>query len=125
MAVESPTPELPQDPAPPSTTTHQLTEAEVQALQEFRNRGSSPTKKLKPSPQEEDSDSNWSQFLEALQAKDIELMDLDPALLHTFRTNPQARDDFIALNLLQDNAQHFDPEKGAHQHCPAQQEETF
>jgi len=64
-------------------------------------RESSPAKK--PRTDEE--------FLTALSAKDVELSDLGFGLQQELRSSPQARADFLALNLTSPEALHFDPDK--------------
>ena len=55
----------------------------------------------------------WDSFLEALAAKDLELMDLDPQLQEKLRTDAQARADFLNLSLATPNVNYFNPETGA------------
>jgi hypothetical protein len=54
----------------------------------------------------------WKKILDALQAKDIEIMDLDPSLVNTLRESRQAGNDFLSINILNDKARHFNPESG-------------
>jgi len=48
----------------------------------------------------------WDEFLSALAATDVELSDLDFGLQHELRASPQARADFLALNITTPDALH-------------------
>ena len=57
-------------------------------------------------------DQGWGEFLSALAAKDVELSDLDFGLQQELRASPQAREDFLALDITTPDAHHYDPDKG-------------
>ena len=57
------------------------------------------------------TDQGWEEFLTALSAKDVELSDLDFGPQQELRSSPQARADFLALNLTSPEALHFGPDK--------------
>ena len=88
------------------TTTDTLTPEELELIRQHRatTGESSPAKKHR-------TDQGWAEFLTALSAKDVELSDLDFGLQQERRSSPQARADFLALNLTSPEAPHFDPEK--------------
>lgn len=76
----------------------------IQELRQKQARGSSPKKhKSRQSEQE-------AQFLEALAATEIELMDLDPQLKQILKDPAEAQKDFLSINLFSDDAQHFNPD---------------
>ena len=85
------------------TTIETLSPEELELIRHHRatTRESSPAKK--PRTDEE--------FLTALSAKDVGLSDLDFGLQEELRSSPQARADFLALNLTSPEALHFDPDK--------------
>ena len=95
----------------PATGDLQLTPAEINLIKAHRaNREDSPTNK--PKQEERPTSEEWKQFLEALSAKNFELGYLDPQLCNLLKTSKEARDDFLALNLLSDDTQHFDQQTG-------------
>ena len=96
---------------PPATGDLQLTPEEINLIKARRaQREDSPTKK--PKQEEKPTSEEWKTFLEALSAKNFELGDLDPQLCNLLKTSKEARDDFLALNLLSDDTQHFDEQTG-------------
>ena len=88
------------------TTTETFAPEELELIRQHRatTRESSPAKKPR-------TDQGWEEFLTALSAKDVELSDLDFGLQPELRSTPQARADFLALNLTSPEAFHFDPDK--------------
>ena len=65
----------------------------------------SPTKKARTVP-------GWEEFLDALSAKYVVLSDPGFGLQQELRSSPQARSDFLALNLTTPDTLHYDPEHG-------------
>ena len=97
--------------AAPAASTLQLTPEETNIIKARRAaREDSPTKKCKQ--EQAPTADEWRQFLDALAAKNFELGDLDPQLCNLLTTSEEARDDFLALNLLFDDTQHFDQQTG-------------
>ena len=88
------------------TTAETLTPEELELIRQHRatTRESSPAKKPR-------TDQGWEEFLTALSAIGVELSDLDFGLQQELRSSPQARADFLALNLTSPEALHFDPDK--------------
>lgn len=78
-------------------------------LTSWRHRAStrevSPTKKARTVP-------GWEEFLDALSAKYVVLSDPGFGLQQELRSSPQARSDFLALNLTTPDTLHYDPEHG-------------
>ena len=89
----------------------QLTPEEISIVKARRAaRDDSPTEKCKQ--EQAPTSEEWKQVLEALSAKNFELGDLDPQLCNPLKISKKARDDFLALNLLSDDTQHFDQQTG-------------
>ena len=102
---------LPLTTASTHSTTETVTAEELELLRQFRassSRTTSPPKKAK-------TEKGWSDFLQTLSAKNIELSDLYYSLQQELQASEQARIDFLALNLTTPDTLHFDPEQGSYQ----------
>ena len=123
--MATPGEETPASPAEaPATGDLQLTPEEINLIKARRaTREGSPTKKSKQ--EERPTTEEWKQFLEALSAKNFELGDLDPQLCNLLKTSKEARDDFLALNLLSDDTQHFDQQTGTLQKLSLSKKRPF
>ena len=92
----------------------------------FKNWNSRQTQNRERHPQTTKA-GRWSSadFVESLATRGIEWMDLDPALRHLLKTDPEARKDFQQVQLTPDQARAYDPsKKGICHHWP-QQETIF
>lgn len=93
-----------------SSPPMELNEEERRLIKELRRkREKSLSKKLKADAELEDPQ-EWKNFLDALSAKKIEFMDLDPQHRDSIKYPSQAKADFLSVSVLTDNAQHFNPE---------------
>ena len=104
---------------PPTTET--VTAEELELLRQFRassSRTTSPPKKAK-------TEQGWSDLLQALSAKNIELSDLDYSLQQELQASEQARIDFLALNLTTPGTLHYDPEQGSYQKLDLTKKKPF
>ena len=92
-----------------------ITKEEYDRLKQQAEISSKASTAIGPSPpkKSKSEDADWTQFLESLAERDIELMELDPQLRQTLKENPQAWKDFQQLHLKDPNVQHFNPETGA------------
>ena len=107
-----------QEPPAPATatsstpsTTDALTAYELDFLRPFRassSRGASPTQKAR-------TDQSWDDFLQALAAQYIELLDLDYGLQQELWSSDQLRSGFLALYFSAPHTLHYDPEQGPYQ----------
>ena len=110
---ESQPPAVPEAALPSTTTstpptTETVTAEELELLRQFRassSRTTSPPKKAK-------TEKGWSDFLQTLSAKNIELSDLYYSLQQELQASEQAR---IDLNLTTPDTLHCHPEQGSYQ----------
>ena len=100
-----------------------MTKEEYDKLKQQAEISSKASSAMGPSPPKKTTseDADWTQFLESLAEKDIELMELDPQLRQTLKERPQDQQ----LHLKDPNVQHFSPETGAIENLNMAKKELF
>ena len=94
----------------PTERTVAISQEDYDLLQKLKQQTDPEQRTASPKRQKLD-DEALQTFVESLATRGIEWMDLDPALRHLLKTDPEARKDFQQVQLTPDQARAYDPSK--------------
>jgi hypothetical protein len=97
-------------PSPTERSTVAISQEDYDLLQKLKQQTDPEQRTASPKRQKLD-DEALQTFVESLATRGIEWMDLDPALRHLLKTDPEARKDFQQVQLTPDQARAYDPSK--------------